>query len=47
MSTYTVLGFMEDPASEVELGGPKAVKLYESYRDYFLKMKQQLKMNAK
>ncbi|WP_168205192.1 DUF4434 domain-containing protein [Bythopirellula goksoeyrii] len=44
ISTYTVLGYMESPSAEVELGGPKAVKLYDSYREYYLKMKKKLEL---
>lgn len=35
ITTYTLLGFMEPPASTVELGGPKAVRLFEAYRNYY------------
>jgi len=35
ISTYTVSGFMEHPDSQVQLGGPKAVRLFEAYRDYY------------
>jgi len=35
ISSYTVAGFMEHPDSKVQLGGSKAVSLFESYREYY------------
>lgn len=46
MTTYCVLGFMDSSDSSVELGGPRAVQLYESYHDYVLGVEKKLQLNV-
>lgn len=35
ITTYELFGMMEPPGTAPELGGPKAVELYEAYRKYY------------
>ena len=42
ISTYTLSGFMEPPESTVELGGPRAVRLFQAYRDHYQRTARQL-----